>query len=56
MNLKYVTYYENLVREFHTPEELQKQLEERYRNAWGESILGRKQAMTNNLGVVCICW
>ena len=38
MNLKYVTYYENLVREFHTPEELQKQLEERYRNAWGESI------------------
>ena len=38
MNLKYVTYYENLAREFHTPEELQKQLIEKYHNAWGESI------------------
>ena len=38
MNLKYITYYDNLVRDFQTPEELQKQLTERFRNGWEASI------------------
>ena len=38
LNLKYVAYYDNLKREFQTPEELHKQLIERYRNGWEANI------------------
>ena len=38
LNLKYVAYYDNLQREFESPEECQNQLMERYRSGWEESI------------------
>ena len=38
MNLKYTAYYDNLEREFQTPEECEKQLRERYRNDWDARI------------------
>ena len=51
LNLKYVAYYDNLKREFQTPEELHKQLIERYRNGWEANI--RQKAGNDDFSFFC---